>query len=223
MVNDRETEVKAYMAGFHLRKPDFNFKSISGEMFNNIRDILNIDFDVIPFDDNVFILKSLKEKKGFAFNYEIDRIIYQDANIPYEKFESNAFKLLELWQRINKNAAYLRLAGIVFNVDVKIDKPKGIYHSRIYDNYFKDLGIKEKKKQVDFHINYILEKAGRNFNINMNFVELLEKKYSFNIRLDINEIDEDGTKKLDFDRAKQVFEFAKNYLEQDLLNFIKVD
>ncbi|MBL1121408.1 MAG: hypothetical protein D8M26_00800 [Ignavibacteriae bacterium] len=223
MVTEKETDIKAYVAGFHLRKPDFNFKAISGEMFNNVRDILNIDFDVIQLDENVYILKALKDNKGFAFNYEFDRIIYQDANLPYEKFESNAFKLLELWQRINKNATYLRLAGIIFNVDVKIDKPLGTYHSRIYDNYFKDLGIKEKKKQVDFHINYIIEKSGRDFNINMNFIELLEKKYSFNIRLDINEIDVDGTKKIDFIRTKQIFEFAKNYYDQEILKFIKVE
>lgn len=219
-IND--IEIQKYLAGFHLRKPDYNFKAISGEFFNKIRDILNKDFDVIPLDDNVIILKELKETT-FAFNYERDRIIYQDADITYEKFEANAFQILEQWQKLNKNANYLRLAGLICGMKLKVDKPKGVYNSRIYDNYLKEMGIKEKKRQADFHINYLVEKNNRDYNININFIETLEKKYKYTAQLDVNEIDEDGTKKIDIKRAQEVFIFANNYLRQDFLNFIKID
>lgn len=203
-----------YLAGFHLHRPDYNIKSIKGDLYNFISEKTNKIFDIIPIDDNLEICK-IKGDSNFEIKYESQSLIYQDGNLDYETFKENALGILGKWQELCKNANHLRIAGILRKVRISDQAPKGVYNSRIYDNSLKNFNISGKKKNLSLHINYAYEKKGLDYNINLNIDEILREKYSYELRIDVNKLDFDRKMSLNYEQVVETFSFAEKYYQEE--------
>jgi hypothetical protein len=110
------------------------------------------------------------------------------------------------------------LAGILRRIRLSEDSPKGVYNSGLFNKYFKNIEVAGKHKQVDFHLNFDYSRKGKNYNINVNFEELLGKNYQLECRLDINKIDDDGSLKIDNKKVEEIFDFSEKYYNEEFLN-----
>jgi hypothetical protein len=211
----------SYLAGFHLHRPDYNIKSIKGELYNFIMEQTNKVFDIIQIDDNLEICK-IKGDKNFEIKYESSSLIYQDGEIEYKTFKDNALGLLKKWQSLCSSANHLKISGILRRVLISIDAPKGVYNSRIYDNYLTNLNISEKKKSLSLHINYSYQKGGLDYNINLNLDEVLKKDYEYEFRLDVNKFDFDKLMNIDYSTSLEIFNFSEKYYEKEFFEDIGI-
>jgi len=198
-----------YLAGFHLHKPDYNFNSIKGELFNKISEITGRVFEILPLLENLYILRN-SEFPSFEIKFGETVLNYQDS-IEYEDFKQNAFKILESWQTLNNKARILRLVGVLRKIKLTDDAPKGIYNSRLYEKYLKNFKINDKKIKLKLHLNYIYNRKNLDYNINLNFDEIMKKDYSYEVKLDINKIDSDNKRNIDYKKAQEIFDFAEQY------------
>ena len=212
----------SYLAGFHLKRPDYNFKAISGKLFNLIGDITQREFDVIEIDSGLIVLKS-KDVKFFEFRFEERKIVYQDEVENFEEFQSKSLQILEGWQKLNPSANTLMLGGILRRIQLSKERPQGVYRSLLFDKYFQNLTVAGKHKKVAIHLNYEYERKGNDYNINLNLDEIFEKEYTLECRLDINQIDSDGSKKIDFEKVKNIFDFSKTYYSEEFLKDLKIE
>jgi len=208
-----------YLAGFHLHRPDYNIKSIKGELYNFIAEKTNKIFDIIPIDDNLEICK-IKGDSNFEIKYESQSLIYQDGNLEYSTFKENALSILKKWQELCKSANHLRIAGILRKVLISDKAPKGVYNSRIYDYFLKNFNISGKKKNLSLHINYAYEKKGLDYNINLNLDEVMKKNYFYELRIDVNKLDFDKRMNLNYDKAVETFNFAEMYYREEFYDDI---
>jgi len=211
----------SYLAGFHLHRPDYNIKSIKGELYNFIMEKTNKVFDIIQIDDNLEICK-IKGDKNFEIKYESSSLIYQDGEVEYKIFKDNALSILKKWQSLCSSANHLKISGILRKVLINIDAPKGVYNSRVYDNYLTNLNISEKKKSLSLHINYSYQKGGLDYNINLNLDEVLKKDYEYEFRLDVNKFDFDKLMNIDYSTSLEIFNFAERYYEKEFFEDIGI-
>lgn len=221
---EKETfEIKPifYLAGFHLHRPDYNIKSIKGELYNFISEKTNRVFEIIPIDDHLEILKSA-ENKLFEVRFESSSLIYQDADIEYGSFKDNAIEILKKWQSLSASSRRLKIAGILQKILLSKEAPKGVYSSRIYDHYLKNFNIQGKKKNLSLHLNYSYDKRGLDYNINLNIDEVIKKNYSYEMRIDVNKFDFDRAGNIDLNRVMEIFEFAEKYFTEELFNDINI-
>lgn len=221
---EKETfEIKPifYLAGFHLHKPDYNLKSIRGELYNFVSEKTNRVFEIIPIDDHLEILKSA-ESKLFEVRFESSSLIYQDADIDYKSFKVNALEIIKKLQSLSPNAKKLKIAGVIRKILLSNEAPKSVYNSRIYDHYFKNFNISGKKKNLSLHLNYTYDKRGLDYNINLNIDEVLKKNYSYEMRIDVNKYDFDRVGNIDFNKVIEIFEFAEKYFNEELFNDINL-
>ena len=130
-----------------MHRPDYNIKSIKGELYNFISEKTNRVFEIIPIDDHLEILKSA-ENKLFEVRFESSSLIYQDADIEYGSFKDNAIEILKKWQSLSASSRRLKIAGILRKILLSKTAPKGVYSSRIYDHYLKNFNIQGKKKHL---------------------------------------------------------------------------
>ncbi len=203
----------SYLTGFHLHKPDYNSKAISGELFNFISEVTEKLFDIIPIDDSTFILKS-RDNSLFEVRFHNTVLTYQD-NIEFAKFQKNSLEILKKWQELNPKAKKLRIAGLQRIFLLFSKAPKGVYNSRIFDNYLKGFDLPGKKKQVSIKINYAYERKGLDYNIILDVDELFENKYTLEMKLDINKLDFNKIGNIDSNEVVKVLEFAEKYYQEE--------
>jgi hypothetical protein len=211
----------SYLAGFHLKKPDYNFKSISGELFNIISDVTKREFDVFDLDTDLMILKS-KEAKFFEIRFDSKQLIYVDEADDFNSFQSKAFSILQAWQKLNPSAKILKLGGVMRKILLSEEHPKGVYNSILFNNYIKNLNVGGKNKEIHIHLNYDYSRKGKEYNMNIYLDEDLGVKYQLGCRLDINQIDTDGTKRIDFERVKEIFSFADKYYKEEFFDDLNI-
>lgn len=207
------------LVGYTTQKHDYNFRAISGELFNFINEVTGHSFQIIPIDEALFILKDPLDQQ-FEIRFSDSSLTYQEGAIEYEKFKSNSLVVLEKWQNLNNRAKNLKLAGIIRKISLLNLPPKGIFQSRLYDRYIQNMNIGYKKRKVLIHINYLYDKAGKDFNINLTMEEIKEKKYSFDLKVDINKIDSESLGKINIGMVKEIMEFAEKYYESELFSDI---
>lgn len=210
-----------YLAGFHLHRPDYNIKSIKGDLYNFISEKANRIFEIIPIDDHLEILKS-RENKLFEVRFDSTSLIYQDGELEYPEFKENALEILKHWQALTSNSRTLRIAGLLRKIVLSTESPKGVYRSRIYDNYLTNLEIGGKKKNIKLHLNYSYEKKGLDYNINLDLEEIIQKDYRYELRIDVNKLDFDRMGNIDFNKVLETFDFAEKYYNDELFDDIGI-
>lgn len=220
-MNKESFKELSYLAGFHLKKPDFNFKAKAGELFNIISDITEREFEVFDIDTDLILLKN-KDLRDFKIEFDSRKLVYEDAVDNFNDFQSKALQILEGWQNINPSAKILRLGGVLRRILLSNESPKGKYSSILFDNYIQNLTVGGKHKKINLHLNYDYTRKGNDYNININLDEILEKEYILECRLDINQIDLDGSKRIDFERVKNIFNFSDKYYREEFINDLNI-
>ncbi len=211
----------SYLAGFHLKKPDYNFKAKAGELFNIISDITEREFEVFDIDTNLILLRN-KDLKHFVIKFYSTQLVYEDEVENFSDFQSKALQILEGWQKINPSAKTLRLGGTLRRILLSNVHPKGTYSSILFDNYIKNLTVGGKHKKINLHLNYNYTRKSNDYNVNIYLDEILEKEFLLECRLDINQIDSDGSKRIDFERVKNIFNFSDKYYREEFINDLNI-
>ena len=211
----------SYLAGFHLKKPDYNFKAKTGELFNVISDITEREFEVLDIGDDLILLKN-KDLKHFEIRFDSRKLIYEDEVETFNNFQSKALLILEGWQKLNPAAKILRLGGTMRRILLSEERPKGTYSSVLFENYIQNLSIGGKNKQISLHLNYDYTRKGNDYNVNIYLDEILEKEYLHQCRLDINQIDSDGSKRINLERVKNIFNFSDKYYREEFINDLNI-
>lgn len=210
------------LAGLHLHKPDYNWKQISGELFNFINDISACEFEIITPTDNMMVLLS-PETPLWEVKFLKDKLIYTDDGNHEDRFIENTTKILEKWQELNGNAKHLRLAGLMRRFILDIEKPKSNKNSHIVSNYIKAINTDGKKLGSKIHLRLNRSMYTEDYNININLEESTEQDYSFEVHLDVNQNDLDKTKKIDSNKVKKIFRNAQKYYKNDFFKDISID
>jgi len=219
-----DLKILSYLAGFHLKKPDYDFKSKTGKLFNYVSEVTDIDFEILDFEPNLILLRPKdKNIKYFQFRFDRHAIIYEDTAENFEGFKTKALKILHHWQEINASARRLRLAGILRQIIFTEEKPLGVHDSILFDNYIKNIKVGGKNKQITVLVNYDYTRKGSDYNINLTLEELMGKKYSLECKLDINQIDSDGSKKIDNDKVEDIFNFSEKYYNEEFFSDLNLD
>lgn len=221
-INKNQIKHLTYLVGYHLFKPDFNIKEISGKLLNELDEILDMNFQKFDLDENLFILKS-NENPLFEFRFQDRALIYEDTIIDSEIFHEKAIKILKLWQDLNPKAQKLKLAGIRRRFQLEIEKPNSKYHTFLYDNFIKNLNLHGKKKKVAFYTNYLCRIDTENYNININMDEFLEKKYVLEFKVDVNQIDEEMIGDITNEKVIKIFNSAKKYYNESFFDLLGIN
>ncbi len=220
-MNKESHKVLSYLAGFHLKKQDYDFKSKSGELFNIISEITEREFEVINIDTDLLLLKN-KELEFFEIRLDSRQLIYTDAVADFSNFQNKALSMLQSWQKLNPIANNLKLGGIVRRILLSEERPKGTYKSVLFDNYIKNLNVRGKNKEVNVHLNYVYTEKGKDYNVNITLDEDLGKKYQLECRLDINQTDVGGSERIDFERVKEIFYFSEKYFTEEFFKDLNI-
>jgi len=211
-----------FLSGFHLHKPDYNFKEVSGKLINEIDEILNVEFQKIDVDNNLILLKS-KTNKYFDIQLHSDKLIYEDSTIDFKEFQAKSFSIFEAWQKLSERAKKPRLVGTRRRFQILLEESKSKYHSFLLDNYIKNAEFDGEKKQTLFLVNSIKSHKGDDYNINLNFNEIYGEDHILEIHIDINRVDNEKIGLLTSDKISQIYNYSEFYYDNELFKNIKID
>lgn len=205
------------LVGFHLHKPNYDFEAVRGQLFNEITDILDITPE-IRLSEEGYELK-LNNNDLFSIRYTPAQIIYQDKFDDEERFIDNALRILKAWQSMHGKAETLRLCGLMkgYSINEKI-KSDSLF---LYSTFLKQTDITGTKKEVDIKFTYEIDDDSSEYNINLFLHEIDIKNYKFKITFDVNQIDEDNSKHIDFEQVKHIFSFANKIEKPELGKFLR--
>jgi hypothetical protein len=71
-MSKNDLKIVSYLAGFHLKKLDHDFRTNSGKLFNFLSEILETEFDVVDLDVDLILLKP-KDNNVKYFGVRFDK------------------------------------------------------------------------------------------------------------------------------------------------------
>jgi len=217
-IKKENIQISSCLVGFHSFRKDHNYGNYKANLINDIQSLLNLDFDTLKIGGLDILKIGLEE--SFEIRLTPNTIIYQDR-LEFEELTSKAKEILNIWLKYSPNVK-LSLIGFVTNFDITLDKPTETNRFRLKDQYFKNFRIGKKLKGIDFRFNYLLNHKGYDYNVLLSLIEKDDKNYVLQGNVDFNATTDNKISGLLKDACDRVFNGAKDYFENDLLQFFNL-
>lgn len=217
-IKKENIQISSCLVGFHSFRKDHNYGNYKANLINDIQSLLNLDFDTLKIGGLDILKIGLEE--SFEIRLTPNTIIYQDR-LEFEELTSKAKEILNIWLKYSPNVK-LSLIGFVTNFDITLDKPTETNRFRLKDQYFKNFRIGKKLKGIDFRFNYLLNHKGYDYNVLLSLIEKDDKNYVLQGNVDFNATTDNKISGLPKDACDRVFNGAKDYFENDLLQFFNL-
>ncbi|MEM3091525.1 MAG: hypothetical protein QXD05_00105 [Candidatus Pacearchaeota archaeon] len=214
-INKDNVEIASYLVGMHAFNIDHNYENFKSNLINDLQYLFNLNFKVIRVG-GLDILK-VPENKVFEIQLTPNSIVYQD--IPdFKKIIENSKKILDIWKEYSPKIK-LSLVGLITNFKMKLERP--VYNRFILkEKVFRNFQIGEKLKGLDFHIYYVTNYKGYDYNIHFSMSENIEKEYILQGMVDFNEKTENKLTGITDESCDRIFSSAKKYFEEEILEFL---
>ena len=216
-IENKHIVLESILAGFHIPIKDFNYRSYKGQIFNELREILGPNFEVLPIDEDTDMVRDIN-RPMMSLRLGGAALIYE--NLPDENFLTDCKALLKLWQNYSEYAKDIRLGGFLrkFKINDFIISDESKFYLKSY--YLKNLNVGIKDKKVDLKYNYETLDDSKIYNINLNFVEIIKPAYTLAGQLDINRIVESDKSYLNIDDVGEIYNYSQNYFETELVKIL---